>query len=119
MKPLPPRPGAAPEPPEYNSLRTFLPGGVPVLRAAVEELLKSSWDELFRQRALEIACAFEGTFRSCGRTDLADLVHTLTLLLDIPTEEITLLGSALTDKLTQLLNLLEEKLESDEGLRTG
>lgn len=119
MKPLPPRSGATPEPPENKSLRTYLPGGVPVLRAAVEELLKSSWDEPFRQRAIEIACAFEGSFRYAGRADLAAHVHTLTLLLEIQPEEITLLGSALPEKMFELLTLLEEKLGSDEGMKTG
>jgi hypothetical protein len=108
-----------PEPPERRSLRTFLPGGVAVLRIAVEDLLKSSWDELFRQRALEIACAFEGSFRCVGRTDLVALVHTLTLLLEIRPEEIALLGSALPEKMSEVLRLLEEKLESDEESKTG
>jgi hypothetical protein len=119
MKPLPPRPGATPEPVENKSLRTYLPGGVPVLRAAVEELLKSSWDEPFRQRAIEIACAFEGSFRYSGRADLAALVHTLTLLLEIKPEEVILLGSALPEKMTELLTRLEKQLDSDEDLKTG
>src|SRR5579872_1170555 len=119
MKPLPPRPGATPEPPENSSHRTYLPGGVPVLRAAVEELLRSSWDEPFRQRALEIACAFEGSFRYAGREDLAAHVHTLTLLLEIKPEEIVLLGTALPEKMFELLTLLEKKLQSDGGMKTG
>lgn len=119
MNALPPRPGSAPEPPDRNSFQIFLPGGVPVLRAAVEELLKSSWDELFRQRALEIACAFEGSFKSCGRNDLAALVHTLLLLIEIRPEEVALLGSALPSKMAELLTHLEAKLKSDEGMKTG
>jgi hypothetical protein len=119
MKPLPPRPGETPEPSERSPLLTYLPGGVPVLRVAVEELLRSSWDELFRQRALEIACAFEGSFTCCGRADLAALVHTLTLLLEIRPEEVVLLGSALPNKMSELLTVLEEKVNSDEGLKTG
>jgi len=119
MNPLPPRPGAAPEPSGDRSLRIYLPGGVPVLRAAVEELLRSSWDEPFRQRAIEIACAFEGSFRYSGRADLATLVHTLTLLLEIKPEEVVLLGSALPEKMAEVLTRLEKQLDSDEGLKTG
>jgi hypothetical protein len=92
---------------------------VPVLRAAVEELLQSSWDEPFRRRALEIAVAFEGSVGSGGRADLAALAHTLTLLLEIKPEEVILLGSALSDKLSELLTQLEAKLRSDGGLKTG
>lgn len=119
MKALPPRQGEASEPPDRNSFRIYLPGGVPVLRAAVEELLNSSWDEVFRQRALEIACAFEGSFRSCGRGDLAAVVHTLLLLLEIRPEEVALLGSALPTKLSELLQALEARVGSDEGMKTG
>jgi hypothetical protein len=119
MKPVPPRPGATPEPSQRNALLSDIPGGVPILRAAVEELLKSSWDEPFRRRALEIAGAFEGSFGSCGRADLAALVHTLILLLEIKPEEVVLLGSALPDKLSELLTHLEARLRSDGGLRTG
>jgi hypothetical protein len=119
MNPLPPRPGTTPASPDPGPLRTFLPGGVPVLRIAVEELLRSSWDELFRQRALEIACAFEGSFTCAGRADLAAVVHTLTLLLEIRPEEVVLLGSALPNKLSELLTVLEEKVKGDESLRTG
>ena len=119
MNALPPSPGEPPKQPQGKSFPVYLPGDLRVLRAAVEELLKSSWEKPFRQRALEISCAFEGSFRSSGRDDLAALIHTLVLLLEIKPEEIALLGAALPKRMSELLNHLEEKLSSEGGLKTG
>jgi hypothetical protein len=114
MKALPPPPGETPRPPRRDSFLIYLPGGVPVLRAAVEELLRSGWDEVFRQRACEIACAFEGSFRSCGHADLAAVARSITLLLELSPAEIAGLGAALQEKLNDLLGQMEKRLSSDE-----
>ena len=109
MEPIPPR----------DSFRIFLPGGVPVLRAAVEELLRSRWDEVFRNRALEIAVAFEGSFRASGHEDLARTAHSITLLLEIEPREVILLGKHLDNKLDELLGKLESHLGADGEIKTG
>jgi hypothetical protein len=119
MKSFPPRPGDVPPPPRRDSFLIYLPGGVPVLRAAVEELLRSGWDDVFRQRACEISCAFEGSFRSCGQEDLATIARSITMLLELSPEQVSDLGAALQDKLNELLGQLEVRLKSDEETGTG
>jgi len=119
MKPLPPRPRptglrrASAAPPIY------LPGGVPVLRAAVEDLLRGSWKEPFRTRARDIAATFERCFRSCNQPDLAILAHSITLLLEMSPVERGILGEDLPQKLDELLRGLEEVLVPDEERMTG
>jgi hypothetical protein len=81
--------------------------GVLVLRYAVEELLRSGWDNPFRRRASEIALALEGVFRASGQMEAAGHAHTMTLLLDIPPDEAVMLGKHLEAKLQQLLGQLE------------
>jgi len=112
-------PDDAPRSPRRKSIHVFLPGGVPVLRIAVEDLLDSGWDDLFRQRACEIACAFEGSFKSCGREDLATISHSILLLLELDRGEARDLDLALKVKLTELLERLESLLGSDEETRTA
>jgi hypothetical protein len=107
------------EPPRRDSFKVFLPGGVPVLRAAVEELLRSGWDELFRQRAWEISCAFEGSFRASGHEDLAKIARSLTMLFEIDQRESVMLGRHLDRKLNELLGKLEARLDADGEVRTG
>jgi hypothetical protein len=109
MNPIPPR----------DSYRVYLPGGLPVLRTAVEEVLRSNWDDLFRCRALEIACAFEGSFRACKKEELAGITHCITLLLEIEPKEIELLGKHLHRKFDELLAKLESHLGADGEVRTG
>jgi len=109
MNPIPPR----------DSYRIYLPGGVPVLRAAVEELLKSGWDEVFRNRALEISCAFEGSFRASRKEELAGITRCITLLLEIEPREVVLLGKHLDHKLDELLGKLESRLDADGEVQTG
>jgi len=113
------KPGVPGESPRPNSILVYLPGGVPVLRIAVEDLLDSGWDNLFRQRASEIACAFEGSFKSCGREDLAGVAHSMLSLLELRREQALELGPALREKLTGLLGRLEKLLGSDEQMRTA
>ncbi len=112
-------PGEAPKPPRQDSIRVYLPGGVPVLRIAVEDLLDSGWDKLFRRRASEIACAFEGGFKSCGRDDLAAVAHSLVSLLELTPDQALDLKLAIREKLTELLVRLENLLGSDEDVRTA
>lgn len=112
-------PSPSGEPTPRDSYKVFLPGGVPVLRAAVEELLRSGWDELFRQRAWEISCAFEGSFRAAGHDDLSKLAGSVTTLLEIDQRESILLGRHLPRKLQELLGALEARLESDGKSQTG
>jgi hypothetical protein len=119
MKSIPNVPEESPRPPGPESLRVYLPGGVPVLRIAVEDLLDSGWDEVFQQRACEIACAFEGTFRSCGRGDLATITHTILLLLELDRGNARYLDLALKVKLTELLGRLESLLGSDGEMQTA
>src|SRR5215510_13260155 len=102
MDPIPPR----------NSYKIYLPGGVPVLRAAVEELLRSKWDDVFRRRALEIAVAFEGSFRASGHPELAAIVNSIALLLEIEPLEVVMLGKHLDNKLDELLGKLESRLRA-------
>ena len=113
--PLPP-PGS---PPPRKSFLIYRPGGLPVLRAAIEELLRSSWEEAFRQRACEIALAFEGSFKASGHEDLALQVHSLQRLLELGPGEVADLGSSLGDKLNEILTRLESSVESDPGMMTG
>jgi hypothetical protein len=94
------------------------PKGVLVLRYAVEELLRMGWDAPFRRRAWEIASAFEGVFRASGQLEAAGIVHTLTLLLDIPPQEAVMLGTHLERALQELLGRLE-KCPGEEGAQTG
>ena len=112
-------PGEAPKSPRQNSLLVYLPGGVPVLRIAIEDLMDSGWDNLFRKRASEIACAFEGSFKSCGREDLAAIAQSILLLLELPREKALDLELALKEKLTSLLGRLETLVGTDEESRTG
>lgn len=116
LKPLPPPSG---EPSDRGSYRMYLSGGMPVLRIAVEDLLSSGWSEAFRRRASEIACAFEGSFRCCGRADLAGLAHQITSLLELDYRSAGDLGPALSDKLNGLLVRLEALLDADEDAKTG
>ena len=109
MNPIPPR----------DSFRVYLPGGLPVLRTAVEEVLRSNWDHLFRCRALEIACAFEGSFRACKKEELAGITHCITLLLEIEPKEIELLGKPLHRKFDELLAKLESHFGADGEVKTG
>jgi hypothetical protein len=109
MEPIPPR----------DSYRIFLPGGLPVLRAAVEEVLRSRWDDIFRRRALEIAVAFEGSFRASGQEELARTAHSVTLLLEIEPREVVLLGKHLDNKLDELLGKLESRMGADGDVKTG
>lgn len=113
MNPIPPRKDTPPPPPARNAYLIYLPGGMPVLRAAVEELIRSSWEESFRERAYEIATAFEGAFRASAREDLAGLVRSIRFLLELSAEEFAALGPALLDKLDELLNRLEGLLDVD------
>ena len=105
--------------PPRDSFRVYLPGGVPVLRAAVEEVLRSNWDDLFRCRALEISCAFEGSFRASKKEELAGIAHCITLLLQIEPKEIEMLGKHLDAKLDELLGKLESRLGADGEVQTG
>jgi hypothetical protein len=105
--------------PRRNSILVYLPGGVPVLRIAVEDLLDSGWDDVFRRRTYEIACAFEGSFRSCGREDLAGIARSILHLLELPREKAGALKTAMKEKLTDLLGLLEALLGSDEETRSA
>ena len=105
--------------PSRDSYRTYLPKGIPVLRTAVEELLRSRWDDVFRRRALEIACAFEGSFRATGRPELAMLANSITLLLEIDRQEVVLLGQHLDDKFDELLGKLEFRLGAEGEVQTG
>ncbi len=105
--------------PRRDSFKVFLPGGVPVLRAAVEELLRSKWDEIFRQRAWEISCAFEGSFRATGHEDLSKIARSLTMLLEIDQRESVMLGRHLERKLDELLGKLEARLGADGDVATG
>ena len=109
MKSIPPR----------DSYRVYLPGGVPVLRAAVEEVLRSKWDDLFRCRALEICCAFEGSFRASKKEELAGIAHCIMLLLEIEPKEIEMLGKHLDRKLEELLGKLEATLGADGEVKIG
>lgn len=118
MKAIPPA-GETPKSPRRDSYQIFLPGGVPVLRAAVEELLKSKWDDLFRQRACEISCAFEGSFKACGQEELAGIARCITLLLEIEPGEAVMLGKHLETKLHELLGRLEASLGADGEIQTG
>jgi hypothetical protein len=113
MKPIPRRPDPTPPPPARNAYLIYLPGGMPVLRAAVEELVRSSWNDSFRDRACEIATAFEGAFRSSAREDLAGLVRSMRFLLELSPAEFAALGPALLDKLEGLLQKLEALLDAD------
>jgi hypothetical protein len=113
------QPPPAGDPPRRDSYRIFLPGGVPVLRAAVEELLRSGWDEVFRQRAWEISVAFEGSFRASGHDDLGGLARSLTMLLEIDTRESILLGRHLERKLDEFLGKMEARLGTEGEIQTG
>ncbi len=119
MNSTPDAPEGTPPPPRRNSILVYLPGGVPVLRIAVEDLLDSGWDDVFRRRASEIACAFEGSFRSCGRDDLAAVARSILLLLELPREKVDALEIAMREKLNELLERLEKLLGSDEEKRSG
>jgi hypothetical protein len=119
MKSSPNAPEESPRPPRSDSIRVYLPGGVPVLRIAVEDLLNSGWDEVFQQRACEIACAFEGSFKSCGRADLATITHSILALLELDRGKARYLDLALRVKLTELLGRLENLIGSDEEMRTA
>jgi hypothetical protein len=99
--------------------RIDLPGGVSVLRAAVDELLKSGWDEVFRRRAREIAIACEGSFRAAGKEDLARTSYTITLLLEIEPREAVMLGKSLRNKLDELLGHLDALLRPEGEIQTG
>lgn len=112
-------PGEAPTPPRQDSILVYLPGGVPVLRIAIEDLLDSGWDHLFRKRASEIACAFEGSFKSCGRDDLAGVAHSIVSLLELTPDKALDLNLAIREKVTELLGRLEKLLGSDDQSRTG
>ncbi|MBI3855204.1 MAG: hypothetical protein HY293_05885 [Planctomycetes bacterium] len=107
------------KPPRDEELRIYLPGGVPVLRAAVEELLKSDWNEVFQCRALEISAAFEGSFRGSGDEDLAGIARSIRLLVELEPREVAAAGRSLEDKLNELLERLETLLKSDGEVRTG
>jgi len=119
MTSSPDAPGEAPKPQRQDSIFVYLPGGVPVLRIAIEDLLDSGWDNLFRKRASEIACAFEGSFKSCGREDLAAVAHSLVSLLELTPDKAQDLNLAIREKLTELLVRLESLLGSDEETRTA
>lgn len=112
-------PPPAGDPPRRDSFRIFLPGGVPVLRAAVEELVRSGWDDVFRQRAWEISCAFEGSFRSTGHEDLAKIARSVMTLLEIDRGESVLLGRHLPRKLEELLGKMDAAMGADGDVRTG
>jgi hypothetical protein len=105
--------------PLHDSLEMFIPGGLPVLRIAVEDLVSSGWSELFRRRASEIACAVEGSFRAFKRVDLAALAHSLVLLLELDYREANDLGPALPEKLTDLLGKMEALLAAEGDTKTG
>jgi hypothetical protein len=111
--------GDPPRRPLKESLEVFLPGGLPVLRIAVEDLLTSGWSELFRRRASEIACAFEGSFRAFKRDDLALLARAAVSLLELDYRQANDLGPALSEKLNDLLGQMEAALDLDEGTKTG
>lgn len=115
----PPSSGEPPQPPRRDSFLLYLPGGAPVLRIAVEDLLASGWSEAFRRRASEIACAFEGSFRCYGRADLADLAHSIASLLELDYRQAGELGPALPEKLNELMVRMEGLLDSEEGTKTG
>src|SRR5215510_12346989 len=105
--------------PRRDTYRIYLPGGVPVLRTAVEELLKSRWDEVFRRRALESSCAFEGSFRASGHEDLARTAKAVSVLLEIEPHEAVMLGKHLEVKLQELLGRLEAGLGANGEVKTG
>lgn len=105
--------------PRRDGYKVYLPGGIPVLRAAVEELLRSNWDDLFRQRAREISCAFEGSFRAAGQDELASITRSVTQLLDIEPREAVMLGKHLGNKLDELLGRLESSLRTQGEIQTG
>lgn len=110
----------SPDPsPRHDAYRIFLPGGVPLLRAAVEELIRSGWDDVFRQRAREISCAVEGSFRSSSREDLAAVTRSIILLLEIEPREAVMLGKALRNKLDELLGRLDALLPAEGEIQTG
>ena len=90
-----------------------------MLRIAVEDLLDSGWDDVFRRRACEIACAFQGSFKACGREDLAGIARSILLLLELSPEKVSFLEIAMREKLTDLLGLLEALLGSEEETRTA
>ena len=99
--------------------RDSISKAMPVLRAAVEELLRSRWDDVFRRRALEIAVALEGSLRSSGRSEPAAIAISLTLLLEIEPREVVMLGKHLDEKLHELLGKLEARLTAEGGVQTG
>jgi hypothetical protein len=119
MKSLPPRPGPTPRPPRRDSYLIYLPGGLPVLRTAIEDLIGSGWSEAFRRRASEITCAFEGSFRAGGHQDLAVIVRSIASLLDLDYREVADLGPALPEKLQELLGRLEAFLGTEDASQTA
>jgi len=99
--------------------RIDLPEGIPVLRAAIDELVKSNWDDVFRRRAREIAIAVEGSFRAAGKEELARTSYTITLLLEIEPREAVMLGKSLRNKLDELLGHLDALLRPEGEVQTG
>jgi len=93
-----------------------LPLAVLELEKAVLELLDSLWDEPFRKRALELSNTLAEASTRLRLSHVASVARSISSLLRLSREETLTVGTALSEKLRELLGLLKDvQLESEES----
>lgn len=94
-----------------ETLRHFiktLPSSMGALERAVQETISSSWDELARRRAHEMAEALAEASAASELSDLTAVVRAIASLLKLRLEDTLAVQKDLREKLKELLGMLKE-----------
>jgi len=104
---------------ELPGFAEHLPAALKVLRRSIDDLLEFFWDERYRNRACEQAYALSNACKLEGRIRLFSFSRAIASICFISQEEAMPIRREVTEKLRELMSMLEDASgQSAEG-QTG
>jgi hypothetical protein len=97
----------------------YLPAALKVLRRSIEDLLEFFWDERYRNRACEQAYALSNAAKLEGRIHLFTLSRSIASICFIDQAEALPIRKDVSEKLRELMGMLEECCGESLDEQTG
>jgi hypothetical protein len=97
----------------------YLPAALRVLRRSIDDLLEYFWDERYRNRACEQAYALAHASKLEGRIRLFTISRTIATICFLSQEEAMPIRRELSEKLRELVSMLEDACSESHGEQAG
>lgn len=94
---------------------TSYPAATAALERAVHDLLASSWDEMRRRRAHEMAVALSEGAKMAGWKETGGVLQAMASLLALPLEEVIGIREAMREKLLELLGFMKSSSDVESA----